>query len=979
MPTTIRLLKAALACVVLVASSVLPQPAQALPAPVLPAALRPADSSPNVQPAPVLPDSVTTSAGGQRVEIYGSIGNLDRDNDWRPVNAFAYLVSSVPKYQHIYATVYNAFWDGQLPRLDPVTNKWAIYGTDGKPVANPFSPTTAFMNQLNQYDTDAERKQYIHTIGNRITIKDSLANNSSLATLLNKAGVLKLCNNGWGACLSRVKESLFHDKFALFSQAKDSTGKLWDNVLWVTSSNLNGASGGGKSNISFAIYGDAAGYQNVLQNLWEPSMNQTVTPGFTQGASKGFASSSSDIAYYPSPRTTDFEGDLLGSQTNAKLKGKKTSCKVYVVHSLFSMARRKVADALAALKKDGCSVKVVVGPPSVKEITDTYFAMSKKLRSLISHFEFGNVHDKTVTLSYTLNGAKRSYAFGGSANLNGTSLSGDELAVRFTNTEVVGAVETRSQYVFTMAKAGTRKIPVVKVKLSPVNPTVVTGSKLTMKATVLPTNATVRTLNWRSSDSSVARVDSSGNVTTLKPGIATISAISVSGSKVGSSTIMVTPASARTNDFDGDGVVDRAIVHRGTDSERGSIEIRYGNGNKENQVVRPSSLGFGESAAIHYNQVVAADVNTDGYADLVVGAPAENAVDGTETGRAYVIYGSSTGLKTSTVKRLTSPVASAEGASGPSVGGFGTAVAVVNSPHPVILVGDPWAKTATGLSGGLVHAFPVTNGTFGTPVAISQDSPGVPGVDEPGDEFGYSLASSGANLLVGSPGETIGSKARAGSVLLFRFAGTGYKSTGYNQDSPGVPDGTETGDRFGLTLSMDGSHAVIGIPNESVGKLRDAGAIQPMTISATGSVSWPGMITQNSKGVPGAAEAGDLFGSTVQVARQCSGKPSYLVGVPGEDLGTGADRGLVQLIPQGITSSCKLLEYTNGTGRLGGAALANEKVPGSLSVLRSSPSAKTDTLVIGTRFVLHLFPAPFTKATGWIPVSPGDYLVGPLQ
>lgn len=978
MPQTLRLLTAALTFALVWASTAFPGSAAALPGPAAPAILRPADPSPNNAPAPVAPDAVTTTAAGQRVEIYGSIGNLDGDADWRPINAYAYLVSSVPKYQHIYSTIYNAYWDGRIPRLDPVTNKWDVYDpadAGGPPLTALFAPTAAFRDQLNQYDNDADRKRYIHTIGNRITIQDALNNNSSLATMLTKAGVLKLCTYGSGSCLSRVKEALFHDKFALFSQAKDSTGKLWNNVVWVTSSNLNGASGGNKSNISFAIYGDQTGYNNLLNNLWTPSMNQTVTPAFTAAASGGFGSSSTDIVYYPSPRTTDFEGTLLGTQTNSKLGGKKSGCKVYVVHSLFSMARQKVADALAALKKDGCSVKVVVGPPSVQVITDTYFAMSKKLRKLIDNFEFANVHDKTATISYTLNGAKRSYAFGGSANFNGTSLSGDELAVRFTNAAVVQAVEDRSQFVYTLAKAGTKRIPVVSVGVSPSTAMVMAGSNITLKAGVLPTNASVRSVNWRSSDTSVARVDEAGVVTTLKPGIVTISAVSVSGSKTGTATLNVTPAAAQINDFDGDGQVDTAVVRPGSDSARGSIEIRYGKGTT--QTVRPSQHGFNESSAIHYRQVVAADVNTDGYADLVVGAPATNSATSTETGRVYVIYGSDAGLRTDSIKRLDSPVDSAPDASGANLGGFGTSVAVASTPYPVILVGDPWAKTSTGLAGGLVHGFPVTNGSYGDPIAISQNSPGVPGADEAGDAFGYSLAASGNNALVGIPDEAIGTKTKAGSVLLFRFTQTSFKVSGFDQNVAGVPDSVETGDRFGLTLSMAGNNAVIGIPNEAVGSKRDAGAVQPLTITPT-SVKWPALITQDTSGVPGGTEAGDLFGRSVQVARQCSGKPSYLVGVPGEDLGTELDRGVTQLIPQGITSSCKVIEYTNGTGRLGGPALAGEQVPTSLSVIRASATAATDTLVIGGRDNLHLVRTPFTTVANRIAISAGSYLVGPL-
>ena len=83
-------------------------------------------------------------------------------------------------------------------------------------------------------------------------------------------------------------------------------------------------------------------------------------------AKNGLTATSSDFLFLLSPRTVDFEGDYLAARTNTKLGSKKSSCKVYVVHSLFSSARKPVMNAMVALQKDGCTVKAVVGcgPPT---------------------------------------------------------------------------------------------------------------------------------------------------------------------------------------------------------------------------------------------------------------------------------------------------------------------------------------------------------------------------------------------------------------------------------------------------------------------------------------------------------------------------------------------------------------------------------------------------------------------------------------
>ena len=343
------------------------------------AELQPPETSMRVAPSPVQPDTAYTTSQGARVEVYSSIGDLDGVLDWRPVNQYAYLVSSVPKNQYIRSTVYNALWDHHKAVLDPTTNQWRVIdpANGDQEVSNPFSPTAAFLAQLNQYETPEERRQYITTLGNAFTINDALAQGSSMAGLLDGAGVMKLCSSSDGACLlhPNTTHGLMHSKYALFSQARDAEGKLWDNVVWITSSNTNQASGGKKSNLSIAIFGDAGAYKGLLDNVWNVQLGQTVTSAYKAVSISGVQATSLDTVFYPSPRygatkaARDIEAQFLLSQTNAKLGGLKTNCKAHVVHSLFSTYRSLIGDALVALKKDGCSVKIVLDENSLIDLT----------------------------------------------------------------------------------------------------------------------------------------------------------------------------------------------------------------------------------------------------------------------------------------------------------------------------------------------------------------------------------------------------------------------------------------------------------------------------------------------------------------------------------------------------------------------------------------------------------------------------------
>ena len=75
-------------------------------------------------------------------------------------------------------------------------------------------------------------------------------------------------------------------------------------------------------------------------------------------------------------------------------------------------------------------------------------------------------------------------------------------------------------------------IPVSKITLNKTSATMTKGGTLTLKATISPSNATNKTLKWSSSDSKIVKVSSSGKVTAIKNGTATITCKSADGKKV---------------------------------------------------------------------------------------------------------------------------------------------------------------------------------------------------------------------------------------------------------------------------------------------------------------------------------------------------------------------------------------------------------------------------------------------------------------
>lgn len=80
------------------------------------------------------------------------------------------------------------------------------------------------------------------------------------------------------------------------------------------------------------------------------------------------------------------------------------------------------------------------------------------------------------------------------------------------------------------------------MSLNKATASIAVGDDETLVATVTPANATVKTVSWSSSDSTVASVDTHGKVTGESAGSATITVTTVDGNKTDSCTVTVTSA-----------------------------------------------------------------------------------------------------------------------------------------------------------------------------------------------------------------------------------------------------------------------------------------------------------------------------------------------------------------------------------------------------------------------------------------------------
>ena len=449
------------------------------------------------------------------------------------------------------------------------------------------------------------------------------------------------------------------------------------------------------------------------------------------------------------------------------------------------------------------------------------------------------------------------------------------------------------------------------------------------------------------------------------------------------------------SDFNGDGRSDTVVADPyatvNGQAQAGRVNVLYGDadgliGEGARGIVSQATPGIGSSPEVGDRfgfALAVADLNCDDYTDLVVGSPYEDSGSTVDSGYVQLIWGSAAGLGNGDASRnLTqSSFPNADIVAGDQ---FGYAVDALEdvgqggTPAPdayAVAIGVPGGNIGGHNDAGWVgvlHAYDGEN----VETAISQNSTGVPGAAEVGDRFGAAVSinefltedpasdSFVIDVVVGTPNEDIGTAADAGTITVVKdvyfdeFAG----SVSFSQDSAGVPGIVEPGDRFGRTLDTvrvgDTRRLAVGIPGEDVGSAGNAGSVQ--LFSFTGVSLDPGVgLTQDTAGVAGSAEAGDLFGDRLAFAAPGLGDPTtrLVVGVPGED-GTATDSGQIQIFP--VTDLDAEVTYSQ----------SSPGVPGGVDAGDRFGSAVAFVSGFSERAVLVGVPNDVDNSTGMVNVLP---------
>ncbi|HEX5615778.1 MAG TPA: FG-GAP repeat protein [Acidimicrobiia bacterium] len=348
-------------------------------------------------------------------------------------------------------------------------------------------------------------------------------------------------------------------------------------------------------------------------------------------------------------------------------------------------------------------------------------------------------------------------------------------------------------------------------------------------------------------------------------------------------------ATVAQGDLDGDGFAELVIGAPGAYDGAGAVYVLPGGPDGGLDYFEAGGLlqgrgliSGGREPGDAFGAAIAIGTRSNGEGWLAISAPGEDlggiedaglvhVVDGTLTGGDVLISQRSLGLASEPHDR------------------FGTTLA---SAGTALVVGTPLEDVAGSIDAGIVSVLAAASGDLpgsGATRNLLPGSAGTPGISEAGDHFGAALAWLDPTLVIGAPGEDVGSAADAGAIVVVSL-GAPAPAQHWWQGVGGLEGSAETGDGFGASLSAGAdAFVVVGVPGEDVGAAADSGAVQVIRASASGLVAAGNQfVTQASTGVEGDSETGDRFGHAVSTHGE-----RVLVGAPFEDLGPRADAGAI--------------------------------------------------------------------------------------